>query len=295
MGEEDEPRASTSASTAAVVPAYADFVCGGSAALCECLLVYPIHKTAFRQQLHGISIRESLRQLSCEGLARLYRGVLPPLLQKTASRALMFGVYDELQRSLSGSGPGFSPAKAAAAFAAGATEAVLTPFERVQVLLQSNRYHENFANTRHAFVEVRRGWGLAEFYRGLGPILLRNGSTSVAFFGLREPIKAAILGVGGEAGEWRVFWAEFGSGAILGACLSTAVFPINVIRVAKQSRLGGAWEASLHVLRRLFSERGGWAQLYRGSPLNYTRSLLSWGITNAAFGSFQRHLGWQRH
>lgn len=29
----------------------------------------------------------------------LYRGVLPPLIQRTTTRAIMFGIYDKLQRA----------------------------------------------------------------------------------------------------------------------------------------------------------------------------------------------------
>lgn len=34
-------------------------------------------------------------QIRSEGIGKLYRGLLPPLIMRTSSRALMFGLYDE--------------------------------------------------------------------------------------------------------------------------------------------------------------------------------------------------------
>ena len=49
----------------------------------------------FRQQLHGIRIPVAARQLYKEGIQNLYRGLLPPLMQKTTSMAIMFGTYHQ--------------------------------------------------------------------------------------------------------------------------------------------------------------------------------------------------------
>ena len=47
----------------------------------------------FRQQLFGLGVTEAVRQLQQDGLRTLYRGLLPPLLQKTTTVAIMFGLY----------------------------------------------------------------------------------------------------------------------------------------------------------------------------------------------------------
>jgi len=47
----------------------------------------------FRQQVHGIRFFKALRQLQKEGAFYVYRGLLPPLLQRTATVSLMFGTY----------------------------------------------------------------------------------------------------------------------------------------------------------------------------------------------------------
>lgn len=85
----------------------------------------------------------------------------------------------------------FSPPIANLALAAcltGATEAVLTPLERVQMLLQDRRYHKDYKNTIDALIKLRK-FGFSEYYRGLTCVLMRNGPSNILFFGLRDEIK----------------------------------------------------------------------------------------------------------
>lgn len=77
---------------------------------------------------------------------------------------------------------------AIAACLTGATEAVLTPLERVQMLLQDRRYHKDYKNTVDALVKLKQ-FGAAEYYRGLTCVLMRNGPSNILFFGLRDEIK----------------------------------------------------------------------------------------------------------
>lgn len=139
--------------------------------------------------LHGMHTRTAVIQLKSEGWRFLYRGILPPLCQKTISVSLMFGMYSHYQEVLVNVFPHWSKHtnKSTAAMLAGLTEAVLTPFERVQMLLQDRHYHQRFKNTAHAFVELRQH-GIKEYFRGLTPILLRNSLSNVLFFTLRDEI-----------------------------------------------------------------------------------------------------------
>ena len=97
----------------------------------------------FRQQLHGIRTWRAVRQLHHEGIFHLYRGLLPPLLQKSTSMALMFGMYDMYQCYIWTYVPQcpMYANQATAAILAGCTEAILCPFERIQTLMQNKYYH----------------------------------------------------------------------------------------------------------------------------------------------------------
>ena len=142
-----------------------EYVAGWGSGLINISVTFPINKTMFRQQLHGISAWEAFLQLKSEGLIQLYRGILPPLLQKSASTALMFGSYEQYRRILIEEEVSNSRAMIMAAFLAGCTEAALTPFERVQTLMLDRKYEGKFKNTPHAFSSLRK-YGLKEYYRG---------------------------------------------------------------------------------------------------------------------------------
>jgi hypothetical protein len=128
--------------------------------------------------------------MNLEGLRYLYRGILPPLIQKMSSVSIMFGSFGHYKKwadtKFSDALPVFNLALAACL--TGATEAVLTPLERVQMLLQDRRYHKDYKNTIDALIKLRK-FGSAEYYRGLTCVLVRNGPSNILFFGLRDEIK----------------------------------------------------------------------------------------------------------
>lgn len=50
--------------------------------------------------LHGVEMKSAVHELRLEGFAFLYRGILPPLAQRTVSLSLMFGLYDGTKKPL---------------------------------------------------------------------------------------------------------------------------------------------------------------------------------------------------
>nr|XP_023646269.1 solute carrier family 25 member 51-like [Paramormyrops kingsleyae]XP_023646279.1 solute carrier family 25 member 51-like [Paramormyrops kingsleyae]XP_023646286.1 solute carrier family 25 member 51-like [Paramormyrops kingsleyae]XP_023646294.1 solute carrier family 25 member 51-like [Paramormyrops kingsleyae] len=258
------------------------YACGSCASFANIVVTFPLQKVLFRQQLYGVRLSEALWQLRRDGLRNLYRGLLPPLLQRTATTALMFGLYEDASRLLlqRAGGPEVLT-RGAAAVLAGMAEAALTPFERVQTLLQDHRHHSRFNNTFHTFRVLVQEHGVRECYRGLVPILLRNGPSNALFFTLRGPIKQRLPAARGHAGH---LLNDFICGGLLGAMLGVFFFPLNVLKTRLQSQVGGDFLSSRQVLRTIWTERGGKVtHLFRGVHLNCHRSVLSWGIINATY------------
>lgn len=263
-----------------------EFVCGWGAAFINITITFPINKVMFRQMLHGVHSHHAIRQLLTEGWKHLYRGLLPPLLQKTISVSIMFGTYDEYQRIICHFFPAVNPTIcwSTAAMLAGTTEAILMPFERVQTLLQTTHYHSRFQNTIHAFRALGPEYGFREYYRGLSAILLRNGPSNVLFFGLRGPIKETVMPLVPNDTFLGHFVLDFFSGAILGAGISTVFYPLNVVKTRMQVKCGGKFESMRSVVKTIYNERGKMTKgLFIGIHVNYTRALLSWGIINASY------------
>ncbi|XP_071946864.1 mitochondrial nicotinamide adenine dinucleotide transporter SLC25A51-like [Antedon mediterranea] len=259
-----------------------EFFYGGGAAFINIMVTFPLNKVLFRQQLHGIGVERAFAQLQREGPAMIFRGVLPPLLQKTTSTALMFGLYDQYSKMIRHQFPSIpvSSAKMLAAVFSGTSEAILVPFERVQTVLQDNR-QKHYRNTIHVFKELYSKYGIKELYRGLTPILLRNGPSNAVFFGFRHELKDLLPEAQTQTGN---ILNDFVSGAVLGASISTVWYPINVVKTRMMVKVGGEYLSFRQTFWNIYYERGKRLySLFYGVHLNFSRALISWGIINASY------------
>ena len=268
---------------------YKEFVCGWGAASTNLFITFPINKIIFRQQLLGVSTLSAIKQLNSEGFFFLYRGFLPPMIQKATSVSIMFGIFGKCHRWMERKFPHI-PSNfilTVSALVAGSLEATLVPFERVQTLLQNKVYHDKFKNTFHAFQDLKQ-YGFREYYRGLTPVLLRNGPCNVIFFMYRDKIKSHLP----KSNLKMVGTVEnFISGGILGAVISTLFFPVNAIKTHMQSTLGGRFPSFYESFKVVYEKRDRkFRNLFIGVHVNFTRSLLSWGIINASYELFRTFL-----
>lgn len=251
------------------------------ASFCNIAITFPINKVMFRQQAEGHTISLAVDNLRKEGIRKLYRGIVPPLMQKSVSIALMFGIYDSVSTSLHRKrGYSQSASNGSAALIAGTVEALLTPFERVQVLLQSRKFSNVVYSTRHAFTALAE-FGIKEYYRGFSAVLLRNGPSNVLFFSSREYI-STIWPSSSDTSDFDVLFRNFINGAALGAFISGVFHPVNVARISMQDRIGGSFKSFAWSLYHLYKTRGIVA-MYRGVSVNATRACISWGIINSTY------------
>ncbi|PIC32976.1 hypothetical protein B9Z55_013124 [Caenorhabditis nigoni] len=274
-----------------------DFIAGWGAGCIETCILYPSNKIIFRQQLHGFHVKDAIQQIKLEGVGKLYRGLLPPLIMRTTSRALMYGLYDEFQISLkcphAPPNSSFSICHAQAAFLSGVCEAMLCPLERVQVLLQTTKFHDKFKNTLHAFSRLKE-YGYREYYRGFSVILVRNSLSNTLFFTLRDPLKQRIMDLPQASRlpcSLQHWIGDFIAGSLLGATISTAFFPLGVVKNHMQAKVGVNYDSGLRVFRDVWQLRNrSLRNLYLGVHLNFTRSLVAWGIINSMYGILRRAL-----
>jgi hypothetical protein len=175
---------------------------GAAASITNIALTFPLNKLISRQAYEGLSVREAAHTMVMEGRSNLYRGVAPPLVQKAVSMGIMYGTFDFYYHALSYIGTGKMELRAAtdvpssgdswgykavAAILSGSTEGILTPFERMQTILQHRHYTEQFSNTWDVAKKLKP-YGFSEYYRGVSAILLRNGPANAIFFILRDPV-----------------------------------------------------------------------------------------------------------
>lgn len=82
---------------------------------------------------------------------------------------------------------------------------------------------------------------------------------------------------------------QFVSGAVIGAFTSSLFYPLNVVKVVIQSKLGGNYESWLRVMKEIYIKRGRSVRnVYKGLNMNCLRAALSWGIMNSAYENLKR-------
>ena len=262
----------------------APFICGFAANMTNIIATFPLNKLMFRQQLYGVKTGVAMTQIYREGASSLYRGLIPPLLQKSSSVALMFGLNNYFKsRLVSNYGVAGSQATVVSGMLAGTFEAFLTPFERVQTLLQHPKYIKSFSNTQKVFSKISGEYGVKELYRGYTAILYRNSLSTALFFTMKEPVKELVKFQEQENKMMSAF-SDFISGSAIGGFISTVFFPVNVVKTRMQSQIGGSYLSFTRTLVKVFNERNrSLRMLYRGVHLNLIRSMVSWGIINTMY------------
>ncbi|CAF3463372.1 unnamed protein product [Rotaria sp. Silwood1] len=260
-----------------------EYIAGFLSSTTNIILTYPVNKLIFRQQIGHLKTFDAYQQLKNEGFIILYRGIPLPLLQKTLSLSIMFGTnshYLHIFQSFSKKDHWYH--QPLASILAGSTEAILTPLERTQVLLQTPKYNYLIRNISHAFIIIHQYHGIIEYYRGLTLILIRNSLTNIIFFACRKPIKDILPN---PSSNFQHTIYNFLSGGLLGAVLSTFIYPINVLKNIQQSKLDGRYDDRLiNIFRTIYKQRGNsLKEFYIGAKWNFVRSLISWGIINSTY------------
>lgn len=272
-------------------PLFTNFLHGGTSGLLTTLptlVVFPVYKTIFRQQIYNASICHTVAHLKMEGLLKLYRGVLPPLLQRTLNSTVLFGVQGTLHRQLTTSSQTVLPSyalPALAGLATGVVEAlVLTPFERIQNLLQNNQNDKSLPKMRSILFELNNHRLATGYYRAFVPIVVRNALGSTLYFGMKEPIYDAM-----HAQGLPPVVASFASGTLSSWPITLIVFPMSVLVANMQKNLEGEVKGAMACWRILWdSRKHSVRQLYRGGSLVILRSCISWGVTTALYDWQQR-------
>ena len=82
---------------------------------------------------------------------------------------------------------------------------------------------------------------------------------------------------------------QFISGAVIGAFTSSIFYPLNVVKVVIQSKIGGKYENVLVVFKEIYKTRDrSIRNVYKGLNMNCLRAAISWGIMNSAYENLRK-------
>lgn len=273
---------------------FQSYLHGGTSSLLSTLptlIVFPVYKTVFRQQIHNTPVHQAVGQLYKEGPAKLYRGVAPPLLMRTLNGTLLFGLQDTLLLQLSHSSQNVistAALPALAGFGAGIVEAVIfTPFERVQNVLQNGKNDHHLPTLKSVLVRLKDQRLALGYYRAFLPVTARNALGSSLYFGLKGPMCAVVAGQGLSP-----MISSFISGTMTSMAISLALYPLSVLVANMQAQVGWEVKGVMACWRVLWQSRQrSVALLYRGGSLVILRSCITWGITTAIYDRQQKSSG----
>ncbi|CAF1061332.1 unnamed protein product [Adineta steineri] len=245
------------------------FAAGAIAGVTEVLTMYPLDVIKTRSQLStgkNMGIIASFNNIvQHEGVGRLYRGIIPPILMEAPKRATKFAANDmwgQFYRKLFDVEKTNQSLSILTGASAGAMESfVIVPFELVKIRLQDKKSAHLYLGTMDCVKKIVKQEGALALYNGLEATMMRNITWNAGYFGVIFRVKAHLP-------EKPEILNNFIAGAI-GGCVGTVLnTPFDVVksRIQNSSRTSSSsskynWSIpSLFIVAR---EEGFWA-LYKG-------------------------------
>ncbi|KAI5993307.1 mitochondrial carrier [Pisolithus albus] len=282
------------------LPFVANFAAGAIAGVSEILTFYPLDVVKTRMQLetgkgkHGMvgTLTAIVRE---EGVGRLYRGLVPPLLLEAPKRAVKFAANDfwgKTYLKLSGESKMTSQLSIITGCSAGATESfVVVPFELVKIKLQDKS--STFAGPIDVVRQVVKKEGILGLYAGMEAThFWWNGG----YFGCIHQVRAMMPKAETPQGQLFNNFVSGSVGGFVGTVLNT---PFDVVksRIQGASKVPGVipkYNWTYPALVTIFREEGP-AALYKGFAPKVLRLAPGGGVlllvVEFTLGVFRKALG----
>ncbi|KAF8883885.1 mitochondrial carrier domain-containing protein [Gymnopilus junonius] len=285
------------------LPFVANFAAGAIAGISEILTFYPLDVVKTRIQLetgksqYGLvgTFKNIVKQ---EGVGRLYRGLVPPLMLEAPKRAVKFAANDfwgKRYLTLSGETKMTQQLSILTGCSAGATESfVVVPFELVKIKLQDK--NSTFKGPIDVVKQIVAKEGLLGLYAGMESTFWRHVYWNGGYFGTIYQVKSLLPKPTSKQSE---LLNNFVSGSIGGFCGTLVNTPFDVVksRIQGAERLPGVapkynWTYPAIVT---IAREEGFAALYKGFVPKVLRLAPGGGVlllvVEFTLGVFRKTLG----
>ncbi|EIN05712.1 mitochondrial carrier [Punctularia strigosozonata HHB-11173 SS5] len=261
------------------LPFIANFTAGAIAGISEILTFYPLDvvcttraNVKTRLQLekgkaqHGLvgTFKTIIKE---EGVGRLYRGLVPPLLMEAPKRATKFAANDfwgKTYLQLTGGTKMTQSLSVLTGCTAGATESfVVVPFELVKIRLQDKS--STYAGPWDVVRQIVKAEGPLGLYAGMEATFWRHVWWNGGFFGSIYQVRALLPKAESKSGEMLHNFASGSVGGFIGTVINT---PFDVVksRIQNTRKVPGVtpkYNWTYPALVTVFREEG-FAALYKG-------------------------------
>ncbi|KAJ7227097.1 mitochondrial tricarboxylate transporter [Mycena pura] len=270
---------------------------GTTARAIEAYATYPTEFVKTRSQFGGkregpiTIIRETLRT---KGVTGLYSGCSALVVGNAVKAGVRFVTYDHFKGLLADSeGKVSAPRSLVAGLGAGMTEAIfaVTPSETIKTKLidDAKRPNPQYRGLIHGTVSIVKTEGILGIYRGLFPVMMRQGANSAVRFTTYSTLKQFVQGVA-RPGQTLPSTITFGIGAIAGLVTVYTTMPLDVVKTRMQSLEAKAqYRNSFHCAYRIFTEEGI-LRFWTATTPRLTRLVLSGGIVFTVYENIIRLL-----
>ncbi|THH16216.1 hypothetical protein EW146_g4388 [Bondarzewia mesenterica] len=229
-------------------------------------------------------IRETLRT---HGVRGLYSGCTALVVGNATKAGVRFVSYDHFKAALADEEVSASsqrvsaPRSLVAGLGAGMMEAIfaVTPSETIKTKLidDAKRPQPQYKGLVHGTVSIVRQEGITGIYRGLFPVMMRQGANSAIRFTTYATLKQFVQSRT-RPGQALPGSVTFGIGAIAGFVTVYTTMPLDVIKTRMQSLEARAqYRNSFHCAYRIFTEEGI-RRFWTGTTPRLARLILSGGI-----------------
>ncbi|KDQ52450.1 hypothetical protein JAAARDRAFT_484276 [Jaapia argillacea MUCL 33604] len=258
---------------------------GATAGAIEAFVTYPTEFVKTRSQFEGkrespiAIIKDTLKT---KGVKGLYSGCTALMAGNSLKAGVRFVSYDHFKGMLADSqGKVSTPRSLLAGLGAGMMEAIfaVTPSETIKTKLidDAKRPNPQYRGLIHGSVQIVKQEGLKGIYRGLFPVMMRQGANSAVRFTTYVTLKQAIQ-TRMRTGQNMPTSVTFGIGAVAGLVTVYTTMPLDVIKTRMQSLTARQqYRNSFHCTYRIFTEEGI-LRFWTGTTPRLVRLMLSGGI-----------------
>lgn len=229
-------------------------VAGAVAGVSEITILYPLDvvKTRFQQQtatstLQYKSVMDCFKRIvSEEGVSRLYRGMLSPVIVEAPKRAMKFASQQEFSKvanrwNKDNPNSNQQITSVITGVCTGITEAmIVSSFELVKIRMQDRANFGLYSSTKDCAKKILTQEGPFAFLRGLESAIWRNGSWNGAYFGMIHGIRTHVPLIKMENQKTAETLRNFIAGTLGGTLATTVNTPFDVVKTRIQSFIPSA-------------------------------------------------------
>jgi len=270
---------------------------GASAGSVEALVTYPSDFVKTRSQFGGAAkegpidvIKNTLRT---KGFFGLYSGATALIIGNGVKSAVRFTTYDHIKHLLEDENGKLTPGRnVLAGLGAGTCEAIIavTPSETIKTKMvqDAKRPDPQYRGLVHGVGQIIKNEGISGVYRGLFPVIMKQGTNSAVRFTSYQTLKQFIQG---DHPDKRLSGTTtFAIGGVAGLITTYASQPFDTIKTRMQSlEAKTAYRNTFHCAYRILTEDGV-LRFWAGTTPRLVRLILAGGIQFSTYEAVMKLL-----